>query len=75
MDNNIYMPYNNTLFIPRIVSTSSCSTFNFAFHKKSVRATKSPCLSNTCNTIAIKNKNKTPSIAKPIGNCSLYIHI
>lgn len=41
------------LLIPRIVSTSSCSTFSLVCHKKSVLAVNSICRSNTCNNTII----------------------
>lgn len=51
--------------MPRIVSTSSCSIFNLAFQRKSVRATKSPCRSRMYSTIAMTSKKNTPRIARP----------
>lgn len=57
-----------TLLIPLMVSTSSCSTFNLAFHRKSVRDTKSPWRSRICKTTAIKMRNSEPSAANPSGN-------
>lgn len=57
-----------TLFIPRITSTSSCSTFSFAFQRKSVLDTNSPCRSRVWSTATMMRRSNPPRTAN--GNLS-----
>jgi len=53
-----------TLLMPRMVSTSSCSTFNLAFHRKSVRATYSPWRSKVWSTRMMTKSRRNPLISR-----------